>query len=127
MKKSLYPFAAISVLFAMLASSLLNTNLGYSLIMSHDMVHNIARVVLIVAFVVLAFTVRPRATGIRVALACVSALVTGVALYMAATYTLPLLDALVYLASATVLMIEAIEGEALPVADGNLTLSNTAS
>ena len=97
----------------MTAISLLGGTTGLDLIVSQEPVHNVVRVVLIIALLVLAFTVRPRSRVLRYGLGAVSAVITVFSLGQMITYSLPLMDALTYLIASTVLMIEALEDAVL--------------
>lgn len=109
MRKSLLITSTIAVLCALIGITLLGSTTGLELIVGADPFHNVVRVVLIAALLVLAYTVRPRAMALRYSLGTVSAVITAVALVQMANYQLPLLDALTYLIAATVLMVEALE------------------
>lgn len=109
MRKSLLITSTIAVLCALIGITLLGSTTGLELIVSADPFHNVVRVVLMAALLVLAFTVRPRAMALRYSLGTVSAVITAGALVQMANYQLPLLDALTYLIAATVLMVEALE------------------
>lgn len=110
MKKSLVLIGTIALLVAMIGISFVG-NTDLELLMSHAPVHNAIRSLIIVCLLVLAFTVRPRARGLRVVIGVVSVAIMVTALMQTLNYSLQIMDALVYLAAATVFMNEALEGE----------------
>lgn len=90
-------------------------NTGLELLMSNAPMHNIIRSVIIVGLLILGMTTRPRARALRFALGVIASVITGIALTQTFNYSLQIMDALIYLASATVFMNEAIESE--PIAE----------
>lgn len=100
----------VAILVGMIAISTLHGT-GFDLIMSDAPIHNILRSIIIVSLVTLALTTRPRPRTMRIALGAVASLIIIVALTQTFDYSLQLLDGLVYVASATTLMQEALETE----------------
>lgn len=110
--KRIVTIGTIIVLMIMLVASLTSSNLGFTLMMSTGLEHNIARIVLIAALLAITFTVRPRSKNFRVALAVISAGITSYALMQTANYDLQIFDSLAYVLSAVILMTESLEVEA---------------
>jgi hypothetical protein len=110
--KRIVTIGTIIVLMIMLVASLTSSNLGFTLMMSTGLEHNIARIVLIAALLAITFTVRPRSKNFRVALAVISAGITSYALMQTANYGLQIFDSLAYVLSAVILMTESLEVEA---------------
>ena len=110
--KRIVTIGTIIVLMIMLVASLTSSNLGFTLMMSTGLEHNIARIVLIAALVAITFTARPRSNNFRVALAIISAGITSYALMQTANYGLQIFDSLAYVLSAVILMTESLEVEA---------------
>lgn len=113
MKKSLVLIGTITLLVAVIGLTTVH-GMGFELIMSDAPLHNAIRSVIIAGLLVLAFTVRPRPRWLRVALGVVAVVIMSIALAQTVNYALQILDALIYLAAATVFMNEALESEPLP-------------
>lgn len=110
MKKSLVFIGTIALLVAMIGMTTVG-NTGLDLIMSTAPLHNLLRSVIIVSLLVLGATARPRPHWLRLGIGCVSIVIMVVALVQTFNYSLQILDALIYLASATVFMSESLESE----------------
>lgn len=110
MKRTL-TVGTIIVLFIMIAATLSSSNLGFTLMMSAGLEHNIARIVLIGALLAVALTSRPRGRYFRMSLATISATIAAYALIQASNYGLQLFDALAYMLAGLILMTESLEVE----------------
>lgn len=110
MKRTL-TVGTIIVLFIMIAATLSSSNLGFTLMMSTGLEHNIARIVLIGALLAVALTSRPRGRYFRMSLATISATIAAYALIQTSNYGLQLFDALAYMLAGLILMTESLEVE----------------
>lgn len=111
MKKSFLPAFAIILLLLLIAASLLGHAAGLDIISSTAPLHNVLRSVLVIAFLALIFTTRPRALVLRAGLGVVAAVMIGASIHLLRSYALMPLDCLMYIASAIVLAGEALENE----------------
>lgn len=107
--KRIVTIGTIIVLAIMLFTSLTSSNLGFTLMMSTAVEHNIARIVLLLTLITITFTVRPRSKEFRMILAAISASITAYALAQTANYGLQIFDSLVYVLAAVILMTESLE------------------
>ncbi len=113
MKKPTLPIVAIALLAGMIVLSALGG--GLDIIMSTSPFHNALRALLIGGLIVLAATVRPRHMAVRIGLGLVSIAAVTVTVMQTTAYSLQLLDILMYLGVAIVLMVEAVEDDAVTV------------
>jgi len=107
--KRIVTIGTIIVLMIMLVASLTSSNLGFTLMMSTGLEHNIARIVLIAALLAITFTARPRSKEFRIGLAVISAGITAYALAQTANYGLQIFDSLAYVLAGVILMTESLE------------------
>lgn len=110
MKKSLVLTGTIALLVFMIVLTT-TQNTVFEPIMSNLPLHNVIRSVIVVCLLALAVTTQPRPRALRAALGIIAVIITVIALTQTINYALQILDALVYIASATVFMNEALESE----------------
>ena len=120
--KQITTIGTIIVLAIMVLATATNMNIGFTLMMSAGVDHNIARIVIIAALSIIVFTTRPRSKATRAVLAVLSAIITSYALAQTANYGLQIFDSLAYLLSAVILMTESLEVE-----PKKIVLSNSSS
>lgn len=109
MKKSFLLVAALLVLLAMTAVSLTQSGSSIAPFLGVGMVYDATRLFIGLAITILLVTVRPRPMVVRVVLGAAAVDITAVAFTQALAYTLPIIDALVYIVVAIGLMVEALE------------------
>ena len=109
MKKSFLLVAALLVLLAMTAVSLTQSGSSIAPFLGVGMVYDATRLFIGLAITILLVTVRPRPMVVRVVLGAAAVGITAVAFTQALAYTLPIIDALVYIVVAIGLMVEALE------------------
>ena len=119
MKKSPMTVTAIALLVGMIMLSLAGGG-GLDIIMSTSPFHNAVRALLIGGLLVLALTVRPRPLAVRLGLGIIALTTIGVSLFQVATYSMQLLDTLMYVAAAIVLLIEAVEDDVVIEPSGHV-------
>jgi hypothetical protein len=93
---------------------------GLDIIMSTSPFHNAVRALLIGGLLVLALTVRPRPLAVRLGLGVIALTTIGVSLFQVTTYSMQLLDTLMYVAVAIVLLIEAVEDDVVIEPSGHV-------
>lgn len=113
--KKVLTIGTISVLIAQIFTSVAGVETGFSLLMGTSLAHDIARVVLVVALIAIAVTVRPRSQMLRGALAFVAVSMSVFTIAQTMSYGFLMLDAMTYILAATLIMIEAIEADPKPV------------
>lgn len=125
MKKSLA--IVTSALLALIVAANITGYQGFAvdILTNPEPLHHIARIAAIAGLLTIAFTQRPRSKFVRESLTVVSALVTSIAVYFVLANELALGDAMLYVISSIVIMMEAIEEAPVPMAhEGKLRSSS---
>lgn len=109
--KKILTLGTIAALIVMIVTALSGTDTGFSLFMNTNIEHTIARAVLIIGLIGVAVTTRPRSRLFRTTLGIVSAMIIVFTVLQTLSYSLGLLDTVVYFLGGLLLSIESLEGE----------------
>jgi len=121
MKKILASASGLTLAAAIGISWFGDGGTGLHLLFSTEALHNGIRVATIIGLICMVLTAAPRSKLVRGALSIAATIATASALYFVFANTLLFGDALLYLLSAVVLMMEAIEEVPVPVASAHQT------
>lgn len=125
MKKSLAIVTSILLAFVVVANITGYHGLAVDILTNPEPLHHIGRIAAIIGLMTIAVTVRPRTRLVRGTLGVLSALVTSIAVYFVMANELAIGDAMLYVISSVVIMMEAIEQEPVPIAtDTRLSTSS---
>lgn len=127
MKKSLAIVTSALLAFIVAANITGYQGLAVDILTNPEPLHHIARAAAILGLMMIAFTERPRSKSVRGTLSMLSAMVTSVAIYFVMANELAIGDAMLYIVSSVVIMMEAIEKEPVPIAAEARVRSTTQS
>lgn len=110
MKKALI-LSTICALLLMASVAAFNVDVGFSLFMSTEIDHIVARIIVAVALVLTLVATRPRSEATRMVLAGIAFLVVAFSITQTINYQLSLLDSVAYFLAGLLISIEAFETE----------------
>ena len=107
--RKLLTICTVAALLLMASVAFMHVDIGFSLFMSTEIDHIIARIVIAVALMVILLVPPPRVRSLRVTLMIISLLVITFAVTQTINYHLCLLDSVAYFLSGILLAIDAGE------------------
>ena len=120
MKKAL-TLSTICALLLMASVAAFNVEVGFSLFMSTDVDHIIARIVIAYALAATLIATRPRSQNVRLVLAGFALLIIAFSITQTINYQLGLLDSVAYFLAGLLVSMEAFEAEFEASAGSTLT------
>lgn len=108
MKRAL-TVCTVAALLLMASVSLMHVETGFSLFMSTDIDHVVARLIIVSALLAILIIPPPRVRALRIVLIMTSLLVISFAVTQTITYQLGLLDSVAYFLAGLLLSIDAFE------------------